>query len=100
MIDAALPYLRCPVCTEPLDRAGSHTLRCLPGHTFDIARQGYVNLTAGGSPHSGDTAEMIADRAAFLAAGHYDFIGAALSEWAPTGFLVDAGTGTGFYLAR
>ena len=79
MIDAALPYLRCPVCEEPLNRAGPHSLGCPRAHSYDIARQGYVNLTAGRSPHSGDTPAMVADRVAFLAAGHYDFIGAALA---------------------
>jgi len=102
MIDGALPYLRCPVCGEALARADERALRCPRGHSFDLARQGYVNLTAGRSPHSGDTAEMIADRAAFLAEGHYDFIAEALTEAVrdPGGLVLDAGTGTGYYLAR
>ena len=68
----------------------------------DIARQGYVNLTAGRSVHPGDSAEMIADRAAFLAEGHYDFIATALAETVrpADGLVLDAGTGTGDYLAR
>jgi 23S rRNA (guanine745-N1)-methyltransferase len=43
---------------------------------------------------------MVADRAGFLAAGHYDFIGDALTAYAPGGLVVDAGVGTGSYLAR
>jgi 23S rRNA (guanine745-N1)-methyltransferase len=102
MIDGALPYLRCPVCGQGLARADDQALRCRQGHSFDIARQGYVNLTAGRSPHPGDTAEMIADRAAFLAEGHYDFIAEALAEAVrpDDGLVLDAGTGTGSYLAR
>ncbi|GAA3335997.1 methyltransferase domain-containing protein [Amorphoplanes nipponensis] len=102
MIDGALPYLRCPVCGQGLDRGGEQALRCRQGHSFDIARQGYVNLSAGRSPHPGDSAEMIADRAAFLAEGHYDFIAAALAETVrpDDGLVLDAGTGTGSYLAR
>jgi 23S rRNA (guanine745-N1)-methyltransferase len=101
MIDGALPYLRCPVCGGGLARTGDQALRCRQGHSFDIARQGYVNLTAGRSPHPGDTAEMIADRAAFLAGGHYDFIAQALAGTvrATDGLVLDAGTGTGTYLA-
>ncbi|WP_127498154.1 putative RNA methyltransferase [Actinoplanes solisilvae] len=100
MIDGALPYLRCPVCRQPLERAG-RALRCANRHSFDMAKQGYADLTAGRMPHVGDTAEMIADRAAFLGAGHYAFIAAALaaSAGAPDGLIVDAGTGTGDYLA-
>jgi len=102
MIDGALPYLRCPVCGQRLDRADDQALRCRQGHSFDIARQGYVNLTAGRSPHPGDSAEMIADRSTFLAEGHYDFIARALAETARAddGLVLDAGTGTGDYLAR
>ena len=39
-------------------------LRCATGHAFDRARQGHVTLLpAGGSPHEGDSAAMVADRA-------------------------------------
>ncbi|GAB1694503.1 methyltransferase domain-containing protein [Krasilnikovia sp. M28-CT-15] len=84
MIDAALPYLRCPVCAGPLRRPVPAALRCPRGHSFDIARQGYASLTAGRSPHPGDSAEMVADREKFLAAGHYDFIAEALADAAET----------------
>ncbi|HEU4348974.1 MAG TPA: 23S rRNA methyltransferase [Actinoplanes sp.] len=101
MIDGALPYLRCPVCEDTLARRAERTLRCPHGHSFDIARQGYVNLTRGRTPHPGDSAEMVAARAAFLAAGHYAFVARALSAAARSaaGPVVDAGTGTGWYLA-
>jgi 23S rRNA (guanine745-N1)-methyltransferase len=47
-------------------------LRCGRGHSFDIARQGYVNLMTGRArPGTADTAEMVTARQAFLAAGHY-----------------------------
>ena len=42
-----LDRLRCPVCGEPLAEATAGTtgaLRCPRRHSFDIARQGYVNL--------------------------------------------------------
>jgi 23S rRNA (guanine745-N1)-methyltransferase len=117
MIDGALPYLRCPVCEQDLRRLAG-TLRCPRGHSFDLARQGYADLSAGRLPHAGDTPEMIADRSAFLAAGHYTFIAEALATAASSaphtppgdgradpgrpgpGLIVDAGTGTGDYLAR
>jgi 23S rRNA (guanine745-N1)-methyltransferase len=99
VIDGALPYLRCPVCGPPLERSG-RALRCPAGHSFDMAKQGYADLTAGRMPHVGDTAEMVADRIAFLSAGHYDFIADELVGGTPGGLVVDAGTGTGNYLAR
>jgi 23S rRNA (guanine745-N1)-methyltransferase len=103
MIDVALPYLRCPVCDDTLAPGAARTLRCPRGHAFDIARQGYVNLTRGRMPHEGDSAAMIEARAEFLAAGHYTFIADALSAAAggdPDGAVLDAGTGTGYYLAH
>ncbi|WP_067508599.1 putative RNA methyltransferase [Actinoplanes sp. TFC3] len=102
MIDAAMPYLRCPVCEDTLSRDGERSLRCPRGHSFDIARQGYVNLTAGRSPHSGDTADMVTDREAFLAEGHYNVITQTLIDAVrpKPGPILDAGTGTGWYLAR
>ncbi|WP_433129372.1 putative RNA methyltransferase [Micromonospora sp. CA-240977] len=75
-----LDRLRCPVCGEPLEPAtDTSALRCPRRHSFDIARQGYVNLLTGRAPHVGDTADMVAARADFQAAGHYDLISAALA---------------------
>lgn len=94
------------MCRLPLDRL-DRTLRCPAGHSFDMARQGYADLSAGRLPHTGDSAEMIADRAGFLAAGHYRFIAEALAKEADPltvrpepSLIVDAGTGTGDYLAH
>lgn len=72
-------HLRCPVCPLPMAIApDGGTLRCPRGHSFDVARQGYVNLTAGRAPRGGDTAEMVAAREEFLRSGAYDFITQAL----------------------
>ncbi|MGY0005422.1 putative RNA methyltransferase [Micromonospora sp. I033] len=111
-----LARLRCPVCGEPLAETTAGTaraLRCPRRHSFDVARQGYVNLLAGRAPHTGDTAEMVAARADFLAAGHYEPVAAALAAAAgQTAYgatemtdgtsyplVLDAGAGTGWYLA-
>lgn len=95
--------LRCPHCRESLVRDG-RALRCENGHSFDIARQGYVSLVAGGGlRHHGDTREMVAARAAFLATGHFDPIADAVTAAAAVaapGAVVDVGAGTGYYTAR
>ncbi|WP_083977083.1 putative RNA methyltransferase [Kitasatospora azatica] len=97
-------YLTCPHCAHglALDAAG-RTLRCPEGHAFDVAKQGYVSLLPGDAhTGTGDTAEMVAARADFLAAGHYAPIAAALASAAAgsQGLVVDLGAGTGYYLAR
>ncbi|WP_242343694.1 putative RNA methyltransferase [Anaeromyxobacter terrae] len=111
MLAEILNALRCPLCAAALAEvaAGSgRALRCPAGHSFDLARQGYVSLDTGRRAHAGDTAEMIAARAAFLAAGHYAFVtdalvAAAREAWAGGGdaarLVLDAGAGTGHHLA-
>lgn len=101
MLVDVLPYLRCPVCGQELARSGA-AVRCGRGHSFDVARQGYVHLVRGGVTHAGDTAAMVAARERFLASGGYAFLDAALVAAVPagsTGPVVDAGAGTGRHLA-
>ncbi|MFY1586832.1 putative RNA methyltransferase [Micromonospora sp. WMMD734] len=84
--------LRCPVCAQPLAAAtDTRALRCPRRHSFDLARQGYVTLLAGRAPHVGDTADMVAARADFLAAGHYDVISSALAEAAASALATPTG---------
>lgn len=104
MLRDIIDVLRCPVCDEPLRLDGS--VRCGNGHSFDIARQGYVNLQAGKAAATADTADMVAARAEFLAGGHYDEIVSAVAAAAAdlvgsasTPLVVDAGAGTGYWLA-
>jgi 23S rRNA (guanine745-N1)-methyltransferase len=99
---AVITHLRCPVCRGPLSSA-ERALRCGQGHSFDIARQGYADLTAGRALHTGDTAEMVAARAALLAAGHFESLTAAVAAAAAReaeGPIVEVGAGTAHYLAR
>jgi 23S rRNA (guanine745-N1)-methyltransferase len=90
--------LRCPVCAGGL-ALGDGVLQCTAGHSFDIARQGYVNLV----PGSGDSAEMMEAREAFLAAGHLRRVSDELVEEARSvtspGVVLDLGAGTGQHLA-
>jgi len=63
---------------------------CRRGHAFDLARQGYLNLTVGSARHgSADTSTMVSAREQFLAAGHYrpiaDELAASDSRRAPRG---------------
>lgn len=108
-----LPPLLCPVCRNtlsplPADTAPSPRIRalvCTDGHSFDAAKQGYFNLLAGkGTSFEADTADMVAARTAFLDAGHYRPLAAAVAAAAepalqgPDPAVLDSGTGTGHYL--
>lgn len=90
--------LLCPVCRAPLAR-GERTYACPAGHSFDIARHGYVNLLSGKPPAVGDNREMIEARRRTLESGIYAPLRAALSEAAAEGgaLYLDAGCGEGYY---
>ena len=97
--------LLCPVCGQALQRE-EHCWRCENRHSFDIARQGYVNLLTVDRKHAkhpGDTKEMVAARKAFLDGGFYrpiaDQVLALTAPLAPNAVL-DAGCGEGYYLTQ
>ena len=98
--------LICPICGKKLHRADK-TYVCENRHSFDIARQGYVNLLTVQQKHSltpGDTREQVLSRRAFLEAGFYAPIAEALIEAAKTygasGEILDVGCGEGYYGTR
>ncbi|MFF2847127.1 putative RNA methyltransferase [Streptomyces sp. NPDC058001] len=102
-LEQFLDVLRCPTCCGRLhlDRCA---LRCPAGHTFDIARQGYVSLLTGTRALSGDDAAMARARDRFLSTGRYLPIRRAVARLAAEamparGTVVDVGCGTGYYLA-
>ena len=102
--------LRCPVCGDPLGLT-ARTASCPRGHSYDLAKQGYLNLLPSASTGiEGDSAAMVEARTTFLSTGHYTPILNALrthttqrlSELSTAGdkeLIVEVGAGTGYYLA-
>ncbi|HEY5979215.1 MAG TPA: methyltransferase domain-containing protein [Microlunatus sp.] len=92
--------LRCPRCHASFSW-DERALCCGQGHTFDIARQGYVNLTGAAQPAHADTAPMVAARSELLDSGRYAAVVDALITTLPTDVpeILDVGTGTGHYAA-
>jgi 23S rRNA (guanine745-N1)-methyltransferase len=79
MLADIVELLACPVCREPV-RLDPDALRCARGHSFDVAKQGYVSLLVGSRPPgTADSAEMVAARSRFLEAGHYEPLARALT---------------------
>ncbi|HEX2196693.1 MAG TPA: methyltransferase domain-containing protein [Actinomycetota bacterium] len=101
MLADVVDDLVCSLCGAEVSLDG-RTVRCSAGHSFDVARHGYVSMLVGRGPRTGDTAEMVGARRRFLGAGHYsplrDAVVAACAG-APPGCVVDVGAGTGYYLA-
>ncbi|HEY7226234.1 MAG TPA: methyltransferase domain-containing protein [Micromonosporaceae bacterium] len=100
MLDAVCSVLRCPLDAGTLTVAAA-ALECGSGHTFDVARQGYVNLLAGRAPAGADTPAMVAARAELFDAGHLAPLTAAIVAELPDTLrlALDVGAGTGHHLA-
>ena len=98
--------LICPICGNELHKTDRNYC-CEQNHSFDIARQGYVNLLTVQQKHSlvpGDTREQVLSRRAFLEAGYYAPIAKALMDTADrygiSGQILDLGCGEGYYCAQ
>ena len=98
--------LICPVCGKALCRS-EREYRCENRHSFDIARQGHVNLLVVQQKHSlnpGDTREQVLSRRSFLEGGFYEPIAGALCDAAKNlnarGPILDVGCGEGYYCTR
>jgi 23S rRNA (guanine745-N1)-methyltransferase len=91
-------------CASPLAREARRYV-CDNGHSFDVARSGYINLLQPQDRRSrtpGDTPEAVAARRRFLDAGHAEPLVRAIVEALPLSAddaLLDAGCGEGHHLA-
>lgn len=101
-------FWRCPLCNEPLTLV-ERSWVCANRHSFDRAKEGYVNLLLVNRKHSadpGDNKAMLDSRRHFLQQGFYAplamALGAAIREHFPDAgqslTLLDAGCGEGYYL--
>ncbi len=96
----------CPVCKSKLNIDGK-AYSCENGHSFDKAKQGYVNLLPVNKKHSqspGDSKDMVLSRRKFLESGKYDCFSKKLNELVvellPNSqkiSILDIGCGEGYY---
>jgi ubiquinone/menaquinone biosynthesis C-methylase UbiE len=103
----SLHLFACPICRSTFTQQNG-TLRCTHMHTFDIAREGYVNLLHKQQP--GDSAEMLLARRQFLGKGYYLDLAHTLNALLATAMqdmelgratrILDAGCGEGYYLGQ
>ena len=102
---ALLPaHYLCPLCQQTLTLTNK-TYSCTNNHSFDQAKQGYVNLLPVQFKHSkapGDNKDMVIARRAFLDKGFYQpLVNKMLELYQQYGQnnapLLDAGCGEGFY---
>jgi 23S rRNA (guanine745-N1)-methyltransferase len=99
-----MPTLLCTVrdCRAPLARE-EHRAVCTHGHSFDVARSGYLNLLQPQDRRSrepGDSAEAVAARRRLLDAGTTKPIDDAIARLVRGETILDAGCGEGHILGR
>jgi len=103
-LSAVQDVLRCPYCSEPI-KIEDGIAKCAAGHSFDIARQGYVNfLTKQTFIKNADTAAMVDARQKMHTrpffrdlAQQIAQICGGLCRGVPQPIIVEPGGGTGFY---
>jgi len=97
---------KCPMCNLALIKT-TNAYRCTNNHTYDEAKEGYVNLLLAQhkkSKNPGDSDEMIKSRQAFLNQGYYQSLSNAIVNTIasmPKGFnqtVLDVGCGEGYYM--
>lgn len=99
----------CPVCGQSLQR-NEKTYFCAAGHSYDLAKEGYVYLLPPNKKHSkdpGDNKQMVAARRDFLETGLYEPFSDELNRLAmeavgnlKSPVILDAGCGEGYYTGR
>jgi len=100
----------CPICKQPLF-AHQRNYQCENRHSFDQAKEGYVNLLLVNKKKSqdpGDSKAMLDSRRRFLQQGFYAPLAEALAQQINTHFvdhaeplrICDAGCGEGYYLGQ
>lgn len=105
--------LLCPVCKEKLIKdASNKTYRCQNNHSYDIAKEGYVNLLISNQKNSknpGDSKEMVLSRVEFLSMDYYKPISDKINEMIVECLgtdnnknfnIMDLGCGEGYYLTN
>ncbi len=95
----------CPLCQQPLIRTNKQWY-CSHAHSFDVAKQGYVNLLPvqyKKSKSPGDTPDAVQARRDFLQADYYqplrDLIRGWIAKLRPNAIL-DLGCGEGYYTSQ
>lgn len=89
--------LICPVCGKALEKE-ERRFCCANGHSFDIAKEGYVNLLTGSKSgdKTGDSRESARARHEFLQKGYFDFLKEEIKTRL-SGTVLDICCGEGYY---
>lgn len=95
-----LSLFACPICQESMTIQEQGRMVCSANHSFDIAKQGYINMLTHGAT-SKYSKELFESRKTVIDSGIYDEIEDKIIELiAPAQTVLDTGCGEGSHLAR
>ncbi|MFK5883089.1 MAG: methyltransferase domain-containing protein [Candidatus Izemoplasma sp.] len=104
--------LKCPICNRHLSKNDKENVfKCDNNHSFDIAKQGYINLLMSNQNKAkihGDSSEMLNARKEILFGGYYYGISNLLNKTIKSELndinksynILDIGTGVGYYVKQ
>ncbi|MFB7352256.1 putative RNA methyltransferase, partial [Bacillus thuringiensis] len=100
LIDQYITLFACPLCQQSMHVYEQGRLVCSANHSFDIAKQGYINMLTQGST-SKYSKDLFESRKAVIDSGVYDIVEAKIGELINSANTVlDTGCGEGSHLAR
>ncbi|MGE7842966.1 putative RNA methyltransferase [Lysinibacillus sp. NPDC093712] len=100
LIDANIGLFACPICQESMQVYDQGRLTCSANHSFDIAKQGYVNMLTH-SAASKYSKDLFESRKTIIDSGLYDPLEEKIAELiGEVKTVLDTGCGEGSHLAR
>lgn len=100
LMDKNMTLFACPICQESMVIFEQGRLVCSSNHSFDIAKQGYVNMLTHGAV-SKYSKDLFESRKAVIDSGIYDLVEDKIGELiAKAETVLDTGCGEGSHLAR
>ena len=93
-------HIRCPNCHKVLEKY-EKIYKCDNNHSFDIAKEDYVNLSLKNTQNTGDNQSMVKARREFLSKDYYKFLLDTVNELIDENDeLIDLACGEGYYTSR
>ncbi|MFJ7669120.1 putative RNA methyltransferase [Lysinibacillus sp. NPDC097195] len=100
LINANIGLFACPICQQAMDVYDQGRLTCTTNHSFDIAKQGYVNMLTH-SAASKYSKDLFESRKTIIESGLYDPLEEKIAELiGQAKTVLDTGCGEGSHLAR
>lgn len=100
LMNENITLFACPICTAQMQVREQGSIVCTANHSFDVAKQGYVNMMTHAAT-SKYSKELFESRKAIIESGLYDLLEDKIAEKiVDAKTVLDTGCGEGSHLAR